>query len=250
MVKVEPSSSPRYRHPAAKDQALVEKVLDGKIQTLKWIDLEFLANRRNIVFPRKITKDDMIKRLETFPMMPVGGLHGWGACGPSAQELKKYASKMKIPGRSKMDVNELREAVIGGDGCPKKIVATKKIAVEKRSSVKKAPVKEKGKGSLETMKVVELRALAKEKGISGYSGLKKSDLIALISKGGAKAKRTAKEKGTAKGKAKGNANAKGVAKAKANGKAKGKGKGKASARTKKTARPTSIHERWMMDSSL
>ena len=54
-------------------------------------------------------------------------------------------------------------------------------AAAKKAAVKKAPAKAK-KADYSKMTVAELKAAAKDKGISGYTSLKKTELIAALNK--------------------------------------------------------------------
>ena len=58
---------------------------------------------------------------------------------------------------------------------------TKKVEVKKEAPAKKAPAKkEEAKKDYSAMTLAELKAVAKEQGVSGYSTMKKADLLAAI----------------------------------------------------------------------
>ncbi|MDL2292092.1 Rho termination factor N-terminal domain-containing protein [Acholeplasma sp. OttesenSCG-928-E16] len=65
----------------------------------------------------------------------------------------------------------------------KKENADVKETVEKEQPIVSDPVKEEASSiNLEGLNLTELKALAKEKGLKGYSSLKKQELIDLLSK--------------------------------------------------------------------
>lgn len=69
-----------------------------------------------------------------------------------------------------------------GSGKPKaqKAEATKTAAPKKEAAKVEAPKKESPSADLESKTVAELREMAKEKGLTGYSSLKKAELIAAL----------------------------------------------------------------------
>ena len=90
------------------------------------------------------------------------------ASGAKPVATKTKAEKAPAPAKA----TTAKKAVTKSEGKPK---------VAKASPAKKAPAKAK-KADYSKMTVAELKAAAKDKGISGYTSLKKGELIAALNK--------------------------------------------------------------------
>ncbi len=97
---------------------------------------------------------------------------------------KKRRKGYKKKNGHRQYLSEIQIESIAASGA-KKATAKKAAAPKKEKAVKEAPkaeVKETASNDLSSMTVAELKALAKEKGIKGYTSLKKAELIDALSK--------------------------------------------------------------------
>ncbi|MDT7832712.1 50S ribosomal protein L21 [Flavobacteriaceae bacterium S356] len=96
---------------------------------------------------------------------------------------KKRRKGYKKKNGHRQYLSEIQIENIAASGA-KKATAKKAAAPKKEKAVEapKAEVKETASNDLSSMTVAELKALAKEKGIKGYTSLKKAELIDALSK--------------------------------------------------------------------
>src|SRR5690606_9681102 len=99
------------------------------------------------------------------------------------EDILAKGAKKAAPAKAKEETKPAAEAKASKAEAPKK-EATKKEATKKEAPKKEAPKKEASKAAvdLESKTVAELRELAKAKDITGYSSMKKAELIEALSK--------------------------------------------------------------------
>jgi large subunit ribosomal protein L21 len=91
---------------------------------------------------------------------------------------KKRRKGYKKKNGHRQYLSEIQIESIGASGAKK----TAKEAVPKKEVAPKAEVKESATADYSSMTVAELKAAAKEQGISGYTSLKKAELIEALTK--------------------------------------------------------------------
>jgi len=94
---------------------------------------------------------------------------------------KKRTKGYKKKNGHRQYLSEIQIESIAASGA-KKAPAKKAAAPKKEVKAAKAEVKETSSSDVSSMTVAQLKALAKEKGISGYTSLKKAELIEVLSK--------------------------------------------------------------------
>ena len=94
---------------------------------------------------------------------------------------KKRRKGFKKKNGHRQFLTEIQIESIAASGAKKK-VAAKKVTKKEEPKVEKAAPKATVSDDLSSKTVAELKALAKEKGITGYTSLKKAELIEALTK--------------------------------------------------------------------
>jgi len=95
---------------------------------------------------------------------------------------KKRRKGYKKKNGHRQFLTEIQIESIAASGTKKKVAAKKAPAKKEEPKVEKVAVKETVSDDLSSKTVAELKALAKEKGITGYTSLKKAELIEALTK--------------------------------------------------------------------
>jgi len=95
---------------------------------------------------------------------------------------KKRRKGYKKKNGHRQFLTEIQIESIAASGAKKKAAAKKAPAKKEEPKVEKVAAKETVSDDLSSKTVAELKALAKEKGITGYTSLKKAELIEALTK--------------------------------------------------------------------
>ena len=133
-----------------------------------------LKGDKVIVFKKKRRKGYRVKNghRQSLTELMIEKIVATGA-KPVLKAAEKPAAKASTPAKPAAEKKAPAKAA------PKKAAAAPKA--EKVTPAKKAPAKAKD-ADLASMTVAQLKAVAKEKGIAGYTSMKKAELLAALSK--------------------------------------------------------------------
>ena len=133
-----------------------------------------LKGDKVIVFKKKRRKGYRVKNghRQSLTELMIEKIVATGA-KPVVKAAEKPAAKASTPAK------HAAEKKAPANAAPKKAAAAPKA--EKVTPAKKAPAKAKD-ADFASMTVAQLKAVAKEKGIAGYTSMKKAELLAALSK--------------------------------------------------------------------
>ena len=133
-----------------------------------------LKGDKVIVFKKKRRKGYRVKNghRQSLTELMIEKIVATGA-KPVVKAAEKPAAKASTPAKPAAEKKAPAKAA------PKKATAAPKA--EKVTPAKKAPAKAKD-ADFASMTVAQLKAVAKEKGIAGYTSMKKAELLAALSK--------------------------------------------------------------------